>query len=186
MKTCTKCNKHKPLDQFYRNKNFSDGYTYQCKECHKKEKALRNSLNKEAIAAYAKDYYNRNKEVIRERQRDYYKSYKHTLSDEELERRKAYRRSWSKLNRDKKAFYTSNRKAQTLLATPRWLSEEQKSKIEDFYWLARDLKLITGESYHVDHIVPLKGRNVCGLHAPWNLRVIPSDLNLKKSATFDG
>ena len=48
------------------------------------------------------------------------------------------------------------------------------------YWLASDLFKVTGEEYHVDHIVPLVGVDVCGLHVPWNLQVLPSDLNLKK------
>jgi hypothetical protein len=61
------------------------------------------------------------------------------------------------------------------------LTEEQKSEIQNFYWLAQDLKRITGEDYHVDHIIPLKGENVSGLHVPWNLQVLPSDINLFKS-----
>tara|TARA_R100000541_G_C1879440_1_gene82084 strand:+ start:444 stop:905 length:462 start_codon:yes stop_codon:yes gene_type:complete len=53
-------------------------------------------------------------------------------------------------------------------------------EIKNFYWLARDLKAVTGEEYHVDHIVPINGKNVCGLHVPWNLQVLPADINMSK------
>lgn len=80
--------------------------------------------------------------------------------------------------------YAASRRAQKNKATPDWLTDTQLNEIQQFYWLAQDLKLVTGECYHVDHIVPLKGENVCGLHVPWNLQVLPADINLSKGNKY--
>jgi hypothetical protein len=69
-------------------------------------------------------------------------------------------------------------------ATPSWLSEVQKDEINQMHWLARDLEITSGGTYQVDHIVPLRGKNVCGLHIPWNLQILPSDINLSKGNRF--
>jgi len=66
-------------------------------------------------------------------------------------------------------------------ATPKWLSRRQKSEIRQLYQIAITMTQTTGEQYVVDHIVPLRGEFVCGLHVPWNLRVITQGENLKKS-----
>jgi hypothetical protein len=66
-------------------------------------------------------------------------------------------------------------------ATPPWLSAAQKQDIEGIYASARLITKSTGVLHHVDHIIPLNGRNVCGLHVAWNLRVIPWQDNLRKS-----
>jgi hypothetical protein len=64
--------------------------------------------------------------------------------------------------------------------TPKWLTFEQRREIELIYEHARECEALTGDQYVVDHIVPLKGVNVCGLHVPWNLQVLPSDVNDSK------
>ena len=59
--------------------------------------------------------------------------------------------------------------------------KEQKIAIRNLYLQAMALTKITGEKYVVDHIIPLINPIVCGLHVPWNLRVITQEENLKKS-----
>ena len=66
-------------------------------------------------------------------------------------------------------------------ARPKWLTKEQAKEINDKYIHMRDCRAVTGEEYHVDHIVPLKGENICGLHVPWNLQVLPAYINERKS-----
>lgn len=65
--------------------------------------------------------------------------------------------------------------------TPSWLTEEHHKEIQYVYSLARECSIITGERYEVDHIIPINGKNVCGLHVPWNLQILPRDLNSAKS-----
>ena len=77
-----------------------------------------------------------------------------------------------------------SRKVSVRQATPSWLTKEHKKLIADLYIHAEDCFVTSGEQYQVDHIIPLKGKVVCGLHVPWNLQVLPADLNLKKSNRF--
>ena len=90
-------------------------------------------------------------------------------------------KKWQKDNLDKDAAKTAKRRAAKLKALPNWLTKEELEQIKELYTCAQMFKLYTGEEYHVDHIIPLQGENVCGLHVPWNLQVIPAKENLSKS-----
>lgn len=71
-------------------------------------------------------------------------------------------------------------RAQTVRATPTWAD---MVAIKRFYRLAKVVSGATGELHVVDHIVPKMGPTVCGLHVPWNLRVIHWRENAVKGAT---
>jgi len=66
-----------------------------------------------------------------------------------------------------------------LKRTPKWLNQGHLLEIASVYNYCSALRRI-GLEFHVDHIVPLQGRAVCGLHVPWNLQVIPAKDNLSK------
>lgn len=73
---------------------------------------------------------------------------------------------------------TAERKAAKLRATPSWLTKEHLQEIKDIY-------LTCPEGYEVDHIVPLQGRNVSGLHVPWNLQHLTKGENRRKGNAFN-
>lgn len=79
---------------------------------------------------------------------------------------------------------THKRREVVRRATPSWLSQEHHAAIKAFYLEAAKQTELTGKAYHVDHQIPLRGRDVCGLHVPWNLQVLEAKENLKKSANF--
>lgn len=77
------------------------------------------------------------------------------------------------------------RQALKINATPRWLTKQQRKQIETVYEVSRNTSLRAGYVCHVDHIIPLRGDGVCGLHVPWNLRVVSRSYNIKKKNKLD-
>ena len=68
--------------------------------------------------------------------------------------------------------------------TPKWLTYEMLAEIDNIYAEARALSKRTGIQYDVDHIVPLKGKNISGLHVPWNLQILKHSTNVKKGNKY--
>lgn len=77
----------------------------------------------------------------------------------------------------------AKRRAAELQATPIWA---QKDLIEVFYEFSALLGQATGAEYEVDHVIPLQGVLVSGLHVETNLRVIPKHDNRVKANKFEG
>jgi hypothetical protein len=93
----------------------------------------------------------------------------------------AKKKMWKAQNRHKVVASHNERRASKICATPPWLTKEHRARIEAIYLQAQIYTEVTGVPFHVDHIVPLKGKNVCGLHVPWNLRSIKGEENIRKS-----
>ena len=124
-------------------------------------------------------WYLRNREALKARSNERY----HRLKGDPdfIEKRSANNKKWFENNRSKHNAKEAKRRAKKLNATPEWLTQDMLDEIEYKYFLARDLSQITGEPHHVDHIVPLQGVDICGLHVPWNLQVLTARDNLSKS-----
>ena len=172
MYTCKKCLVEKPWSEYYSAKGTKTGYHSSCKECYKRANAEQKARMSHLRPSQSRDYYEKNKEKVLARNKKYAERKPDVL-------RKA-KDNWKRKNPSAVVALTAKRRSSKLKATPLWLSESQLKEIKDYYWLAKDLEAITGETYHVDHIIPLQGKDVCGLHVPWNLQVLPSDLNISK------
>lgn len=140
--------------------------------------------NREDNIAYGKLYREANREKLRADSRAYYAANK----EKELERSKAkafkYRdqqKKWKRKNRARLAAQEAKRRAAKLNATPKWLSLEHLTKIDQFYKDAQYLTYYTKIPFEVDHVIPLQGKNANGLHVPWNLQLITMNENCSKN-----
>ena len=98
----------------------------------------------------------------------------------------AYRQRWKAENQLQVLADNKVRRRKHRAATPAWITRKQKSEMRAIYQIAITMTKTTGEKYVVDHIWPLRSDFVCGLHVPWNLRVITQAENLAKSNTMPG
>ena len=163
MKQCSKCKDTKEFSEFSKSKARKDGHSYVCKPCTRGYYLAK----KDYYDNYNSQWREDNQDKVKARWQDYYKDNSEVV--------KARAKKWAEANPDKmKAFAKKFRKN----------NPDKLSEIQQYYWLAKDLQSVTGEPYHVDHIVPLQGENVCGLHVPWNLQVLPADINMSKGNSF--
>lgn len=185
------------------NKNTSAKYRVENKDKERKRHKKYLIDNREKRNEYALTYSRKNKVKIREIAK---KSYWNNR-DKNLERLRIYRESnrekmsvstakWRKKNykhdRNRDKVYTKNnpekfnaknarRRAEKLKATPKWAD---LNKIAAIYAECIKISKETGIKHHVDHDIPLRGKNVCGLHCENNLRIIPAKINLQKRNKF--
>ena len=167
MKTCTRCGLVGEYDKFYRQTmNSKDGYQSHCKACDNARVKKWGLNNPEKVKNYSKkadaNKYLKNKDVINARNK-----------------------KWKKDNPAKMMAFDAKRRASRIQRTPKWLSEFDLLAIECKYSVCAMLNKYGSQKFHVDHIIPLHGKKVSGLHVPRNLQVIPGSLNLTKGNVFN-
>lgn len=184
MKQCKYCLEVKVKEgNFRKQKECAGGVVAKCHECFNRDRPSRDGS--EASKKSWRKYYANNKEILLEKARNSEKrkeyNAKRYVENRDSILLKSRLHSASPRGKALNAKRQSHRNRKLQKAQPKWLSKEQITQMEDIYWLAQDLKLVSDQVYHVDHIVPLQGRNICGLHVPWNLQILPADVNLRKS-----
>ena len=156
-KPCGHCKVVKDVSNFYKSSKEKTGYQSYCKDCKN--------------LAFAKYMANKS---------DEHKQNCKQWDVKNKQKRLEIGRKWAANNPDKIRLKRANRRAKQVKATPEWLSDFDKLKIKCFYQVAQMRTKESGEEWHIDHIIPLRGKTVSGLHVPWNMQIIRGSENLKK------
>lgn len=193
-KRCCKCATVKDAGCFYANKRVKDGLNSFCIDCHKADNIARKKTKRadpefrkkerELKAAYRA-------KTVAERSR-YMREWHAKNIEGQTQYRKRYAVdnaeyfvSYRKRNKTKILAKTRKRQVAQLQRTPAWLATDDFWLMEQAYELAALRTQMLGYAWHVDHILPLQGKRVSGLHVPQNLSVIPAVQNYKKHNRFE-
>lgn len=199
MKTCTKCGIAKDVVDFNLRRASPDGLSYVCRMCSKADYAskrdhyqarqrekrpIRYAENRAEFLRKAKDYYSVNSERIKARQRAYVAANREAKRAADLAYRQANKErvlrvqaAYRAANKDAIRISGRARRKARMRALPVW--RDRKAMLA-FYQTADGLSMLTGEWYHVDHMVPLRGKGVCGLHCESNLQILTDAENKVK------
>lgn len=189
MKTCCKCKIEKESAEFYANKRSKDSLNSFCIACHKADNIARKKANRadpefRKVELEKKRKYNAK---TSEHRKQYMKKWHEKNADAQskyrakyYEENKKYFVDYRQLNKAKINARTRKRQLSLMQRTPAWLDEVDFFEMECIYVYCGAIRAI-GLQYEVDHIVPLQGKTVSGLHVPSNLQVIHRTENRSKS-----
>lgn len=181
MKICCRCKIAKDESRFTTSNQNADGLHPRCKDCS-------NELNRERHAISDRSKHAEivgrwrlaNPEKTKEINKASYSRNSTSRKKESAEYRKAnigyarmLSRLWAKKNAVKMRMTNAARRAAKKNAIPAWAKDEFDSfAVKEAYTLARLRSNMTGITWHVDHIVPLRNNRVCGFHCAANIQVI--------------
>lgn len=145
------------------------------------------ACTKEKLTQYRID----NRESLLQKKREYAKQQRtenpchvYSIAKKSIAKHRVQRNKekavWAKKNAYRVLAWCRNRQLAKLQRTPAWLTEDDHWMIEQAYELAALRTQIFGFLWHVDHVLPLRGKSVSGLHVPTNLQVIPGVDNSRK------
>jgi 5-methylcytosine-specific restriction endonuclease McrA len=187
VKTCSSCRIEKPLSQFGKNRIKKDGLCAACKDCRNARKKQHYYANRDSEIAAARAWNVANPEAAKRNRRASFERNRERINKkareryaQERDRIAAANSAWRKANPAKCREIKSRRRAAKLQRTPKWLTQEHKRQIFEIYKQALESCKFLGVEIHVDHIVPLQGKNVSGLHVPWNLQLLTGPDNSQK------
>lgn len=145
--------------------------------------------NHDHIIKVRSDWANNNPDKVKSQQKRYFDKNREARiekiiqwKEENIERYTEAKKQWYKDNPHLNAFYSSKWRKECRKATPPWADTQ---KILAIYEESTSKTKESGISHHVDHIVPVQGKHVTGLHIHQNMRIIPASENVKKRARLD-
>lgn len=170
---CTNCRQEQERTEFLK----SNGQLARmCATCRTKASAkfkAHYAKNAERVGARIKRWRTENADAYKASSRARKKRYLAAHPEARARKNARYRKKHPEKNNARVVAY----KARKMQATPKWAD---LAAIDRIYALAAQQRQLTGESVHVDHIVPLKSDLVCGLHVEANLRLVIGSYNSRK------
>jgi len=192
MPICSVCSIDKEQSLFSRDKKSKTGYSYRCRECRSSYGKQYQKQYSSKLKEIAHQYYLENRERIIEktvtwRTENPEKAKKHLVTYYENNKEECYIRNstWKKANSHKVCAQTQKRNSSKMNRTPSWTTDVDLFILEEAYHLAKLRTSSTGIEWQVDHIFPLQGKLVSGLHISNNVQVVPAVWNQKKNNSFD-
>jgi len=169
-KICSTCQRCLSIDKFGIDRRAKDGLNLKCKECSREASNLANHKNRATPEgrAYAREAVHK---------------YRATEEGRATANEAAY--AWARNNPERASANKQRYQAKKLRALPKWAkSAEETAEIDAFYLEAHVLTKLDGIQRHVDHIIPIRGVNVSGLHCADNLQILTKSENSSKGNRF--